>query len=67
MSISKEYAAAMMRGDTTACVQIEEKYNLYGLSPEFVSVGLNAVDAGQDHQEAITDYMIAQSAAKGGA
>lgn len=48
----RTYTAAMQRGDTAACVKIEKKYGMYGLSPEKVSnelfeIGAPALQSGR--------------------
>jgi len=53
VSESKAYAEAMVRGDTDACLRIEQAHGLYGYPPELVSAGLAAIDQGGDAHRAI--------------
>jgi hypothetical protein len=51
------YSKAMIRNDLNTCVDIEQRYGLYGYPPELVSVGLNAACEGKDSDQAIADYI----------
>lgn len=51
------YAKAMISGDVDTCVEIEQKYDLFGYPPEIVSVGLNALANGLDQHDAINTYV----------
>lgn len=42
------YAQAMRRNDLHACIAIEKRYDLFGWSPEVVSIGLTAAAEGKD-------------------
>lgn len=55
----EDYAKAMVRGDHAKCVQIEEKHDLFGYSPELVSVGLRAIAEGKDAHAAIERHIRA--------
>jgi hypothetical protein len=52
-----KYTNAMKRGDIDTCIAIEQRYSLFGYSPELVSVGLNALDSDIDPDFAIADYL----------
>lgn len=54
------YSKAMIRNDLHTCVEIEQRYGLYGYPPELVSVGLNAACEGKDPQQAVDDYIEAR-------
>lgn len=54
------YSKALIRNDLHTCVDIEQRYGLYGYSPELVSVGLNAACEGKDPQQAADDYIEAR-------
>lgn len=57
MSALLSYMGAMIRGRVDICTSIEIKYDLFGYSPEVVSIGLAAADRGQDVHEAVKDYL----------
>lgn len=57
MSELQRYVKALVAGNTNVCIDIEQKHGLYGYPPEIVSVGLKAVDAGNDPEEAVEAYM----------
>lgn len=61
MSELKRYIDAMRFGNTDACIRIEKQHDLYGYTPEIVSVGLAAVDRGEDAQAAIEAHFDARS------
>lgn len=46
--LAKQYSDAMIDGDHARCIRIEEAHGLYGLPPELVSLGLAAIDRGED-------------------
>lgn len=51
------YARHMLAGNTDAACEIEQRYSLYGYTPELVSIGLSAAAEGRDVDEAIEDYI----------
>ena len=55
--MAQQYADAMRDGDHARCIQIEQRQGLYGWPPEIVSVGLAAIDRGEDPSDAINKYM----------
>ena len=55
--MAQQYADAMRDGDHARCIQIEQRQGLYGWPPEIVSVGLAAIDRGEDPSDAIDKYM----------
>lgn len=55
--LSEQYAAAMVAGHSGVCFEIERKQGLDGFPPELVSVGLQALEAGQDPYKAIEKHM----------
>lgn len=57
MSELDAYMRAMIRGYTSTCASIEQRHGLYGYPPEIVSVGLKAVDDGEDCHAAIDAYL----------
>lgn len=56
----KRYHAAMIAGNTDACIRIEQQFGLFGYPPEMVSVGLKAVDEGRDVDAAIEAYVAGE-------
>jgi len=59
---SQQYARAMASGSHEACLAIERKQGLDGYPPELVSVGLAALEKGQDPYAAIEAYTGQQGA-----
>lgn len=57
------YAKAMRSGDVDSCIEIEQSCDLYGLPPELVTIGLIALDEGNDVDAAIQAYMTTGHAA----
>lgn len=55
--MAQQYADAMREGDHARCIQIEQRQGLYGWPPEIVSVGLAAIDRGEDPASAINEAM----------
>lgn len=55
--LSKLYADALRDGDHARCIQIEERNGLYGLPPEIVSIGLAAIERGEDPAGVISKAM----------
>jgi hypothetical protein len=53
----RRYAKAMKAGAHATAYNIEARYGLSGYSPEIVSVGLRAIEAGDDPQEAIEKHL----------
>lgn len=51
------YHRALITNRLQAAVAIEKKYELYGLPPELVSIGLEAVSRGLDPFDAIEKPM----------
>lgn len=52
-----DYTNAMLRGDYRTCYKIEQDFGLDGYTPEVVLVGLYALTQGQDHYEAIDEFL----------
>lgn len=48
MKLSEQYAAAMRAGNHGICFDIERRQGLDGFPPELVSVGLLALERGED-------------------
>lgn len=57
MTDAQRYVHAMINGDHNTLVRIEQKYDLYGYSPEIVTVGLRAIAEGKDGHAAIAAYI----------
>ena len=55
--LSEQYAAAMRLGNHELCFAIERRHALDGYPPELVSIGLLALEAGQDPYAAIERSM----------
>lgn len=51
------YHRALIRGNTELAVRIEKKHDLFGLPPQMVSLGLEAVANGRDPWQAIEQPM----------
>jgi len=56
-SLVGRYNAAMMAGNCELALRIEERCGLAGYPPEIVSVGLRAMDKGEDAGAAIDAYI----------
>lgn len=54
----QRYAEAMRNDLSATCMAIEQKYDLYGYSPEVVTVGLRAAVEGKDVQYAVQNYLL---------
>lgn len=66
MSELSAYIKAMVSGSLHECVRIERKHDLYGLSPEAVSVGLKAFDEGRNVEEAVKEYLCGEESEDAG-
>lgn len=55
MKLSEQYAAAMRAGNHGVCYSIERRQGLDGWPPELVSVGLLALERGEDPYRAIAE------------
>ena len=55
--IQEVYVKAMLSDRFSECIEIEQRFDLYGYSPEIVCIGLNAIDDGEDPDEAIREYL----------
>jgi len=60
-SLASRYIRAMRDGHTSVCIRIEQEAGLFGYPPELVTVGLQAIDNGQDGFLAVEDYMRGES------
>ena len=56
-TLSEKYAQAMRAGNCGICYDIERRAALDGFPPELVSVGLLALEAGEDPYTAIEKHM----------
>jgi len=64
MSLLERYSKAMRSLDGAhTCYRIEQEYGLDGYPPELVSVGLRAIDDGNEPHEAIENYINGEDAA----
>ena len=54
------YVRAMIDSDLDTLVRIEQKHDLYGYSPEIVTIGLKAIADGKDAHEAIEAYLAGE-------
>jgi hypothetical protein len=52
----EDYVKYLIAGRTEKCIQIENKYDLFGYTPELVSIGFTALAEGKDAHAAIDDY-----------
>lgn len=50
------YVKAMVQGNLSRCIQIEQKYDLFGYPPELVCIGLSAAVEGKDVHQVIEAY-----------
>lgn len=55
--LSEQYGHAIVMGHLGVAFEIEKAQGLDGFPPELVSVGLQALEAGQDPYKAIEKYM----------
>ena len=49
----RNYVKALINGDLSLCMSIEQYYELFGYSPEIVCIGLAAAVRGEDIDAAI--------------
>jgi len=56
MTLTQQYAKHLADGNTKALIAMEEKYGLFGYSPELVSVGLAVIELGHAPEDAIYFY-----------
>ena len=56
MGLVQEYLKAMVDCDSSRAYAIECDFGLNGYPPELVSVGLAAIDVGEDPFDAINEY-----------
>lgn len=61
MKLSEQYATAMLAGIHSTCLRIERAQGLDGFPPELVSVGLLALERGDDPYRAISDAFHARA------
>ena len=54
---SQRYVKAMVDGNDAVMFALETKHGLFGYPPELVSVGLAAVDRGEDPNTAVEAYL----------
>jgi hypothetical protein len=54
------YAKALVANRIEEAIAIEKKYDLHGLPPELVSVGLHAAAEGRDALAAVDEHMEAE-------
>jgi len=52
----EDYVKYLIAGRTEKCIQIEDRYDLFGFPPELVLIGLTALVEGKDAHAAIDDY-----------
>lgn len=60
MSDLETYILAMRAGHIDACIQIEQRHGLFGYPPEVVTVGLSAIDSGEDVYAAVDAYLAGE-------
>lgn len=53
---SQRYAHAMRFGHAGVLIAIEQEHGLFGYPPELVSVGLQAIERGEEPHAAIEEY-----------
>lgn len=56
MKLSDQYFQYMITGNTDAAYNMERQYGLDGYPPEIVSAIFNAMDKGEDVDDAIERY-----------
>jgi hypothetical protein len=56
MKLSDQYFQYMITGNTDAAYHMERQYGLDGYPPEMVSVIFNAMDKGENTDDAIERY-----------
>jgi len=52
----EDYIKYLTAGRTEKCIQIEDRYDLFGYPPELVSIGLTAIVEGKDAHTEIENY-----------